>query len=70
MPHEYLDFEKVSVEGLLTSADLLTDYRIAEAEATEKERNKNPRLREGAQKTKRAGQVLHGRTKNLPNKRK
>lgn len=70
MPHEFLDYEKNSIEGLLLSADLLSKYKEEEAEVQERESKKSSRLREGNRKSKRAGKTMPRRTANLPKKRK
>jgi len=70
MPHEFLDFESHSVEGLMLSAALLEDYRIAEGEEMQKERQKSPKARQGSSRASRLKGSHSGRVSRLPKKKK
>jgi hypothetical protein len=70
MPHEYLDYDHDSAEGLLLSADLLTAYKTAEVEAQQREQNKTPKMREGQTRAGKAKHAMPGRMANLGKKRK
>lgn len=69
MPHEYLEFEKVSTDGLMLSAGLLQDFREAENAAQIKESKKSPKAREGTKRAQGMKSSHTGRLKNLPKKK-
>lgn len=66
MPHEFLEYERNSLEGIMLSAELLSDHRERERIESDKEMAKKPSQRKGEARASKLKSSKPSRLSNLP----